>query len=537
MQSILETHLEARTPGLCLVTHEELRALLVIHAACVARGYTLHLWSPLEGVAELAFTADGVSKRAVAPDAKSPPAMLDAFTKLSGKSVLVLPDFQLVDLRLLPLVRKLKDTLWQIKGQQKCLITLGAEIKLPPELTKELWVIDFALPSRADLLPVLQGTAADIGQHLNGDTDALLDAASGLTLAEAEQAYAISTAETVLRGGVRRLDAAIVQREKVSTVKKGGILEIVSTTAALGDIGGLQVMKDWLLKRRAAFTREARAYGLPMPKGFLQVGISGCGKSLFAKATAAILGLPLLRIDVGKLFGGIVGASEANTRAALAMAEAMAPCVLWADEMEKGMAGSKSSGQTDGGTSARVINTILVWMQEKLAPVFVVATANDVSQLPPELLRKGRFDELWFVDLPDHAERWDIWKIHLARRNRKPENYDLDALSAATEGFTGAEIEAILADAMFNAFSEGEGQLIVGEGIVDAPINSPSINSSPAHSEVQTHHLLTAIAATVPLSKTMASEIERLRCWAAGRARRANAPTAITTRSSRALAA
>jgi SpoVK/Ycf46/Vps4 family AAA+-type ATPase len=443
----------------------------------------------------------------VAPEAKSPPQMLDAFLQLPARSMLALPDFQLVDTRLLPLVRKIKTTLWS--ARDRCLVMLGAELRLPPELTKEFWVVDFSLPTREELRPVLEGTAAEIGQILNGETDALLDSACGLTMAEAVQAYAIATAETKLREGARRLDPAIVMREKTATIKKGGILEILTTKVDLSNIGGLSELKQWLVKRKPAFGREARAYGLPMPKGLLMVGISGTGKSLVSKATAQILGVPLLRMDAGRIFGSRVGESEANLRLAIQTAEAVAPCVLWMDEVEKGLGGSKSSGVTDGGTSGRVVGTMLQWMQEKTAPVFVVSTANDVSQLPPEMLRKGRFDEMFFVDLPTAQDRLEIWKIHLKLKDRDPETFDLAAAAAATEGFTGAEIESALADALFTAFSEGR--------------------------QVNTGDLLAAVAASVPLSKTMAAEIDGLRKWAAGRARPANGLPVTTSRQRRSL--
>ena len=225
-------------------------------------------------------------------------------------------------------------------------------------------------------------------------------------------AFALSVVES---GG---LNATLVAREKAQAVKKNGVLELIAAKETLEDIGGLDQLKDWLLKRKEAFSPRARKYGLPMPKGLLILGIPGTGKSLTAKATAAVLGVPLLKLDAGRIFAGLVGQSESNLRSVIQTAEAIAPVVLWIDELEKGFSGSKSSGATDGGTSSRVFGSLISWLQEKTAPVFVVGTANDVSQLPPEMLRKGRWDELFFVDLPNREEREMIWNIQVAKHGR-----------------------------------------------------------------------------------------------------------------------
>ncbi len=255
-----------------------------------------------------------------------------------------------------------------------------------------------------------------------------------MTTTEAENAGALSVVET------GRLNAPVIAREKAQAVKKNGLLELVEAQESLDSIGGLDVLKEWLLKRREAFTPRAMEYGLPTPKGVLMLGIPGCGKSLTAKATASVFGVPLLRLDAGRIFAGLVGQSESNLRSVIQTAEAIAPCVLWLDELEKGLSGSKSSGSTDGGTSARVFGSLLSWMQEKKSPVFIVATANDVSQLPPELLRVGRWDQLFFIDLPTREEREVIWPLQIAKYGREPETFDLPQLARATEGFTGSEI-------------------------------------------------------------------------------------------------
>ena len=258
----------------------------------------------------------------------------------------------------------------------------------------------------------------------------------------------------------------------------------------------MAVLKEWLQKRALAFTDEARAFGLPAPKGVLMLGVQGCGKSLCAKAVSSLWQLPLLRFDMGRMFGSLVGSSEENVRRAIAVAESVAPAILWVDEIDKAFAGSQGSGATDGGTTARVFGTFLTWLSEKIAPVFVVATANDISQLPPELLRKGRLDEIFFVDLPTDEERQEIFRIHLARRGRDPQLFDVVSLAACSENFSGAEVEQAVISALYDAFY--------------------------AKVELSSEHVLEALRQTVPLAKTMDEQINRLRNWAEGRARNAS---------------
>jgi SpoVK/Ycf46/Vps4 family AAA+-type ATPase len=256
------------------------------------------------------------------------------------------------------------------------------------------------------------------------------------------------------------------------------------------------VLKDWLNKRSVAFTSEARAFGLPAPKGILMLGVQGCGKSLCAKAVSNQWQLPLLRFDMGRMFGSFVGSSEENVRRAIAVAESVAPAILWVDEIDKAFAGSQGSGLSDGGTTARVFGTFLTWLSEKTAPVFVVATANDISQLPPELLRKGRLDEIFFVDLPTRDERADVFRIHLARRGRDANQFDIEPLADASQDFSGAEIEQAIISALYDAFSSSQ--------------------------ELTTDQILISLQQTVPLARTMDQQISGLRRWAEGRARSAS---------------
>jgi len=296
-----------------------------------------------------------------------------------------------------------------------------------------------------------------------------------------------------------RLDASAARtilQEKRQIVRKCGVLEFVDADADLDRVGGLELLKAWLGTRARAFSARARGFGLPAPRGVLLVGVQGCGKSLCAKAVSRSWNLPLLRFDLGRVFGSLVGSSEENVRRAIAVAESVAPAILWIDEIDKGFAGVQSSGASDGGTTARVLSTLLTWFNEKTRPVFVVATANDVTQLPPELLRKGRLDELFFVDLPTAEERAQVLAIQLARRGRVPDAFDLPQLARLAPGFSGAELEEAVISGLYDAF---------GQGV-----------------ELTTAHLATALRETVPLSRTMSERLEALRSWADGRARPAS---------------
>lgn len=367
---------------------------------------------------------------------------------------------------------------------------------LPTDLRKEIPSLDLELPGPGDLRSVLQDVAETL-QVRAYDDDALLEAARGLTVMEARLAFGKAAAE------LGRLDHAavrLVAREKGRIIKQSEVLEYYSTDAAMADVGGLGALKEWLERRGRAFGAGARKYGLDAPKGVLLLGVQGCGKSLLAKAVAATWQFPLLRFDMGKVFGGILGQSEGNIRAALQVAQALAPCVLWIDEIEKGLAGMSSSDQTDGGTTARIVGTLLTWMQEKRDPVFVVATANRIDMLPPELLRKGRFDEIFFVDLPTASVRQEILAIHLRKKNRDPSHYDLSNLAALSVGFSGAELEEAVREGLFDAFAEGK--------------------------ELATEHIERAIRKTFPLSRTMGDQIESLRRWSKVRARLASSESA-----------
>jgi hypothetical protein len=499
----LTTYLRAGYPGLAVVSSEEARAEAEVASVCAALGRRLHAWSSTEGLVD---TSE--ARITACPDPLDMLQILDGlFAAEDPRHVVLLRDLQLhLDASDPMLVRRLKDILRLAKSKGHTILLLGCRLKLPPELDREITRIDFSLPGIEPLGAVLDGIVDSAGLP---DPDpalreAALQSALGLATTEAENAFALSVVET---GGI---SAPVIAREKARTLKRSGLVEVVEATTALGEIGGLARLKDWLQGRRGAFSASAKGYGLPAPKGLLIVGIPGTGKSLTAKATASAFGLPLLRLDMGRVFGGIVGQSEANLRAVIQTAEAIAPCVLWIDEIEKGFSGSQSSGSSDGGTSSRVFGSFLSWMQEKDQPVFVVATANDVSKLPPEFLRKGRFDELFFVDLPDARERAAIWDIVIARHGRQPGDFDSAALSRACEQFTGAEIEAVFVDALHEAYAAGR--------------------------EPGPKDILDAMTNTVPLAKLMDGQIAALRNWAKGRAREAATRSAALPRPSRRMA-
>jgi SpoVK/Ycf46/Vps4 family AAA+-type ATPase len=321
-------------------------------------------------------------------------------------------------------------------------------------------------------------------------TERLLAASWGLPL----QRFEDCLARHVVRNG--RLDigalAEIVEEKKIA-IRSTQMLELVTESVSGEKFGGLQSFRDWLQKRQRLFSPEASRLGLPFPKGILLLGVPGCGKSLAAKACAAVLDQPLVRLDVGCLFAPEVGRSEANVREALDILETSAPCVLWVDEIEKALAGLNGAGQADGGTAMRVFATLLSWLQERQAPVFMVATANDVGRLPPELFRKGRWDEIFFVDLPGKEDRETIFRIHLGQRNQNPANFDLEGLAIAAEGYSGAEIEQAVVSALVEAFHENRA--------------------------MTTSDILHGISEQVPLSQSMRENIAALRSWAAQRAR------------------
>ena len=491
----LETLIRARYPIIYVVSWEEKRVEEALRAITKARNKKMYQWTVTQGMVLNPLNRD--------EGTRDPLAALDFVMESRDQAVFLLKDFHPF-LNDTSLVRRLRDLTYALKTSYKTLILLSPVLKLPAELEKEITVVDYALPSLEDLGKLLDSIIESVKanpqvqtQMTTEEREQVLQAALGLTATEAENVFAKSLVER------RKFDTDVILSEKEQIIRKSAILEYYRTSEAFADVGGLDLLKDWMDKRTVAFTEKARDYGLPAPKGILILGVQGCGKSLSSKAIASLWKLPLLRMDVGKIFGGIVGQSEENIRKAIRVAESTAPNIVWIDELEKGFSGTQSSGISDGGTTARVFGTFLAWLQDKTAPCFVVATANDVSALPPELLRKGRFDEIFFVDLPDEPERVDIFSIHLKKRRRDPALFDLKALAKATNGYSGAEIEQAIIAAMYDAFNQDH--------------------------DILTDDILKAARQSIPLSETMKEKIDILRFWAETRARPASSAPAVET--------
>ncbi len=431
-----------------------------------------------------------------------PLAALEYILRYKDPAIFVLKDFHVffgADRGTHPdyaVIRRLRDLLPHLKQNRKTVVLLCPRLVLPPDLEKDVSVLDFELPGAAELEQTLNelidGLSPDAIRITPEERQQLIRSSLGLTVQEAENAFCRAIIQSK---GLNHDALSVIQDEKNQIIKKTGILEFVHSDLGLDDIGGLEHLKTWLIKRSKSWLERAGAYGLPAPKGVLITGVPGCGKSLTAKAMSGIWHLPLLKLDVGRIFGGIVGSSEENMRKAIRTAEAVAPSVLWVDEIEKGFSGTGSNG--DSGTAARVFGTFLTWMQEKTAPVFVIATANSITGLPPELLRKGRFDEVFFVDLPSRREREKIFRLHLKTRlcssavthELCPDSALFSELAQLTEGFSGVEIEQAILSALYEAFYEERG--------------------------LRMQDLITAISETVPLSVVQADQIRAIRSWAA----------------------
>jgi len=397
------------------------------------------------------------------------------------------------------IVRKLRDLCRGFRTRKRSMILTAPSFTFPPELTREIARYELALPGREELKKLVRDVVRKISAqekitiHIEGkDGSTLINNLTGLTLTEAERVLY----RVILQDG--KLDAddlPLLLNVKKEKIEQSGVLEFYPRETSLDAVGGMANLKQWLAVRKGAFSEKAAHFGLTPPKGILLLGVQGCGKSLMAKAVAREWELPLLKLDAARLYNKYVGETEKNLQMAIRLAESMAPAVLWIDEIEKALAGA-GAGNEDGGVSTRVLGTLLSWLQEKKAPVFVVATSNDISKLPPELLRKGRLDEIFFVDLPDRREREAILRVHLKKKGRDPADFDLPALVEASEGFSGAEIEQAVISALYAAFS--------GQGVLT------------------TEEILKEMKNTYPLSIVMKEKIDSLREWAQGRTVPAN---------------
>jgi len=495
-----------------LSTWEEERALKMIYgiaqdAGLIKTPRTLFVWRVTKGIERIETLPQVLMGGKKQDGTVEPVKALEFIQKYDKPALLVLLDFHVYfDSRKQDtnVIRKVRDTVNLLKGgsTQKNVIILSPRLVLPQELQKDITIVDFDLPDaqaiEASLQRIINDNRGNEKIHFDLDAEGVGDlakAAQGLTLQEAENAFARAIVE---RGCLDRESRDIIVEEKRQIIKKTGVLEYIESGLRLDDIGGLGNLKKWLEKRRNSWQPRAARYGLPVPKGILITGVPGCGKSLTAKAISAAWKMPLLRLDVGKIFSGLVGSSEENMRNAIKTAEAVSPSILWIDEIEKGFGGVGSSN--DGGTSTRVFGTFLTWMQEKKSLVFVVATANNIHALPSEMMRKGRFDEIFFVDLPTESERKAIFQVHLARRLKDDEvrgtfaitDETLTHLAKETEGFVGAEIENVVVEGLFEAFCEKRA--------------------------IQLADFDKAARNTVPLVVTQAEQVTAIREWANVRA-------------------
>lgn len=508
----LDVLIRARYPLIYVVSWEEERVERCLKKIADSRNKKLFVWTVTQGLVRSG--AEPQRSKSGSGNTTDPIVALDAVIDQVEPSIYLLKDLHVftADERCnMAVIRKLRDVACHLRDTYKSIVVVSPLMKIAPELAKDMTVVEFGLPGPDEFTQLLDRIVDDVKDspqiqiNLDGESrERLLHAARGLTLKEAENVFAKTL---VLDAKLDADDVSVVFSEKQQIIKKSGLLEYYEAQEDLAHVAGLKNLKEWLSKRTIAFSERATKYGLPAPKGVLLLGVQGCGKSLCAKAMSGLWKLPLLRFDLGRMFSSLVGSSEENVRRAIQTAESIAPAILWIDEIDKALAGSSGNGGNDGGTSARVFGTLLTWLSEKTAPVFVIATANDIRHLPPELLRKGRLDEIFFVDLPAEEERQEIFKIHLRKRGRRSSDFDLVELSRHSDGFSGAEIEEAVISALFDSFSR------------QVPLNSEIIKAS--------------LAETVPLSKTMHEELSRLRNWAAGRARPASGVIARVTDDSR----
>jgi SpoVK/Ycf46/Vps4 family AAA+-type ATPase len=502
--SELEVLIRARYPLIYVVSWEEQRLVSQVVKIASRLDKSVFEWSITTGLVPVGTSLQSQKHRDTATE--DPLVALGNVIEQVEPALYIFKDFHpFLKGQNMSVIRRLREVAASMQNTFKTIIIVSPMFEIPPELEKDLTVVDFDLPRENDFATLLGRIIEEVKDNpklnvkVNSETrEQIVHALLGLTLAEAENVLAKAL---VQHRSLAKKSLEVIHSEKKQIIRKSGLLEYYDAEEDMNSIGGLDALKDWLRKRSVAFTDQARAFGLPAPKGVLLLGVQGCGKSLMAKTISNTWQLPLLRFDVGRVFGSLVGSSEQNIRRAIKVAESVAPVVFWVDEIDKAFRGSRGSGaSTDGGTSARVFGTFLTWLSEKQEPVFVVSTANDVSMLPPELLRKGRFDEIFFVDLPAFAERKEIFHVHLAKRKMDPLEFDLDVLSNASSGYSGAEIEEAIISALFDAFYRKE--------------------------EVSTEKLLSGVQQTVPLSKTMSEDVESLRKWAEGRARSATSEEA-----------
>jgi ATP-dependent 26S proteasome regulatory subunit len=494
----IEKMIRANYNVVVMLTSEEGRAISIVNRVCQSKldrapndksqgkGRLLATWDLADGFKQISpqtgedtFGAEGASLK---PD---PVTALKQIEEYQRTAVFILKDFH--EFWDQPIVkRRLRNLAQKLEPRGKCIIITNPGKRLPDELKDDVGVLELPMPREEELNEILE-TLAKSTDNIKVDLDEeqkqrFLRAALGLTSQHAKRV--LTKAAVVSKGRINESHIKLITEEKRQVIRQSEALEFFPVSETMDDIGGLDQLKEWLQVRQGAFSEEARNYQLPPPKGVALIGIPGTGKSLTAKAIGAIWRLPLLKMDTGALFGGIIGESEERTRRALSVAETVAPCILWIDELEKAFA----QGGLDGGTSARVFGSILTWMQDKTAPVFVVATANNIASLPPELLRKGRFDEVFFLDLPTEEERKQIFAVQLQKVKRPLHAYDLDLLARESEFFVGAEIENAIIDAMYQAFYDSQRAMVTAD-------------------------VVASLKKLIPLAESQREQVGKLRNW------------------------
>jgi SpoVK/Ycf46/Vps4 family AAA+-type ATPase len=493
MSNILVPYIKAGYPIIYLQTAEENRAEITILEAAKSCKRGLEVWSHTEG-----FMNIGPNGAEELDEETDPVDSLEQLKNRNPKKIFVFRDLHAF-MKVPKIKRLIRDLAKSFRQSQKTLIIVSPVAEIPKELEHDIALLEFSLPTKEDVYQTFNNLYSankkSIGTIEDDEIERIVQAAMGLTTDEAEAAFSKALVERSAAKKAKVKDikpiSKMVLSEKAEAVKKTGILEYFEAAETAKDVGGLQNLKTWLTIRSKAFSKKARDFKLPMPRGILLVGLPGCGKSLSAKATSNILGVPLIRFDVGRVFGGLVGQSEANLRTAIQTVEAVGNCVLWIDEMDKAFSGM-GGGSTDGGTSQRVFGNFITWMQEKTAPVFIVATVNRIEGLPPELLRKGRFDEIFFVGLPSDKERGEILNIHVRKYGRDPgEIFTGNALNGCVEAskdFSGAELEEAVVSGLYSAFYKEE--------------------------ELSAAAIEKAISQTNPLAKSKSAQLDAMAQWA-----------------------
>lgn len=477
--------IKSQTPIIAIETHEEKRVLNLFREIGRQLNLPISRWSVTGGLQRLesGFLPQKFNT--------APADVLGHLRSSDQPGIYLMLDFHpyLEDPMHTRLVREIAQ---EYRSIPKLLVFISPKLEVPKEFSQKTAKFELSLPDKTRILEIIKAVAVqwtrdNPGRKVAADRKAVDQLASnllGLTVTDAER---LARKAIYDDGAITSSDIPMVMQAKYNLISQDGILAFEYETAAFADVGGLVNLKKWLHLRRAVFHGKGQEFGLDAPKGMMLLGVQGCGKSLAAKAVAGVWGVPLLRLDFGTLYNKYIGETERNLRQALKTSEVMAPCVLWVDEIEKGLSG----GDGDDGVSRRVLGTLLTWMSEKSKAVFVVATANDVTSLPPELLRKGRFDELFFVDLPKIKARAEIFAIQLKRRNLSPTDFDLEPLAKATKGFSGSEIEQAVVSSLYAAVARGQ--------------------------RLKNEHLLEEISGTRPLSVLMAEKVQGLRNWASQR--------------------